>query len=429
MPVSIVLDHPRRHVVRRLGRRMATVAGGILVAVALIASIAAVPSSVLVAGLALGFVAADETEPWPPPDMPIPEVLLVWGISTPIAVVGLRSGLRLLRRGRTLVLFLRRFGYDAATSAVTFAVTETIGRSWRLVTLDDAEIAPVGVPAGTRRLFRLGGGISSAVLKIGHLVGRAFPFLTMGMWVVVAVALAPPAMHWARTGDPKWQDWFSAVEPLLEILGDVMELRFPFEAIGPDLPGVFAMFAIAAAVAFIGLLVAFVALLAAFPLGAVLLFFSWSADAVRDAERSKTAEIRTAAEIRRAVSAVAARSRRVFGPGLAVLRVASAIWQDAVRQLASVSSIVLIDVSEPTEHLLWEIEELSTRFGPRCVLVGEHARVSTLAAPPGEGPASGALEARAARLLDGREVLAYTTDRRGMRRFASALHARLLERT
>jgi hypothetical protein len=43
------------------------------------------------------------------------------------------------------VLFLRRFGYDDATGAVTFAVNRTIGSTYRLVTLDDAEVAPLGV--------------------------------------------------------------------------------------------------------------------------------------------------------------------------------------------------------------------------------------------------------------------------------------------
>jgi hypothetical protein len=35
-----------------------------------------------------------------------------------------------------------------------------------------------------------------------------------------------------------------------------------------------------------------------------------------------------------------------------------------------VSDACLIDVSEPTENLLWEIEELTKRFGARCVIIG-----------------------------------------------------------
>ena len=63
-------------------------------------------------------------------------------------------------------------------------------------------------------------------------------------------------------------------------------------------------------------------------------------------------------------------------------------------------------------------------FGERCLLVGRHDQVGWLADPPAARPGSD--EERLLRLLDGHEVLAYTTDRRGMRRFARALRARLL---
>ena len=87
------------------------------------------------------------------------DLLLATAVSITITIVGLKVGLRLLRGQRRLVLFLRRFGYGDATKAATFAAAKTIGRSWRLVTLDDASVAPLGVPTGTRRLV-VGGGLS-----------------------------------------------------------------------------------------------------------------------------------------------------------------------------------------------------------------------------------------------------------------------------
>jgi hypothetical protein len=48
MPVKIVLDHPRRYTVRRLGRRILMVVGAVLV-VGIAASIVAVPANVLAA--------------------------------------------------------------------------------------------------------------------------------------------------------------------------------------------------------------------------------------------------------------------------------------------------------------------------------------------------------------------------------------------
>jgi len=125
-------------------------AGAVLLILGIAASIVAVPANVLAFAWLKGEnvnieLTADRT-------LTADDILLAWVVSTPLAFFGVSRGLRLVRRGRTLVLFLRRFGYDAAQSAVTFAVTSTIGRSWRLVTLDDAEIAAVGVPTGTRWL-------------------------------------------------------------------------------------------------------------------------------------------------------------------------------------------------------------------------------------------------------------------------------------
>jgi hypothetical protein len=198
--------------------------------------------------------------------------------------------------------------------------------------------------------------------------------------------------------------------------------------VGPDLPGVFAVLAIAAAGSFAVLVVTMAALILALPFSTVLFFLSSSADAVRDAEQAKTAVVQTAGEIQEAARAIARRSRKVFGPRLVVLRVASPVWQRAVTELASVSSLPLIDVSEPTEHVLWEIEELIRRFGARCVFVGEHERVSALAALAEGRSVQGSVEQRIARLLEGREVLAYTTDARGLKRFARALRGLLLSR-
>jgi hypothetical protein len=430
-PVAIVLDHPHRHAARRLWRRVSGFAGAIMLLIGLTASIAAVPTSLAVLGFVIGWVATEETdpEPWPPDDLPVREILLVWAISSPMAIVGIRGGLTLLRGDRTLVLFLRRFGYDDAQSAVAFAVLKTIGASWRVVTLDDAEMVPIGIPIATRRVFRAGHLTSRHILAFGHFVGlRMFPLLTSAMWGVVALALLGPAIELARTGVPNWEQWGNAIEPYFEILATVFDGRLPLDAFTPDLPGVFAVLATAAAVSFVALIVTMVALVLALPFSTVLFFLSSSADAVREAERSKTAVVQTVGEIRQAAGAIAARSRKVFGPRLVVLRVATPVWQQAVTELASVSSLQLIDVSEPTENVLWEIEQLTTRFATRCVFIGQHERVSRLAAlsRPPAGPAS--IEERMALLLDGHEILVYTTDRRGMKRFARALRGLLLSR-
>ena len=88
----------------------------------------------------------------------------------------------------------------------------------------------------------------------------------------------------------------------------------------------------------------------------------------------------------------------------------------------------LIDISEPTENVLWELEELTKRFGDKCVVIGHHERVAALATLSPADRAGTSVERRLAHLLEGREVLAYTADARGLKRFARALRGLLLTR-
>ena len=420
MAVTVVLDHPRQHLGRRLWRRIGALSGGTLLVFGLLASLVAFPTTILVASFVVGWLSDQEgeTDPWPAHDVPVEEIFLAWGLSTPIAILGLKLGLRLLRGDRELVLFLRRFGFDDATRAVTFAAAKTIGGSWRLVTLDDAEIAPLGVTRGTAGLFGAGRVTARAVAKLGQVM-RLFPFAVGAMWAIVGLEVL-------RAED--WRLVFEdgTIDPYVDTLTEVLQLRFPFEAIGSDLPGLFALVAIVAALAAVVGGVVFVALLLALPLAPLLLFVSSSSDAVRDAERAKIGEIRTVADIGTAATAIAARSRKVFAPRLVVLRVATPVWQETVSGLAQVSSVPLIDLSDPTENVLWELEELTHRFGPRCLIVGQHDRVARLADTSGVADEPGSLDNRLRALLDGHEILAYTTDRRGLRRFSRALRGRLL---
>jgi hypothetical protein len=428
-PPEIVLDHPRQHLGARLWRRLHVVAGALLLAVGLIASVPAVPLNLAALGFALGWLTTESTDPdpWPDADVPVRELLLAWAVVTPVALVATRGGLRLLRRNRALILFLRRFGHDAAQAAVTFAVLRTIGASWRVVTLDDAEMAPIGVAAGPRRLFRAGHLTSKHVMAVAHFAGlRTFPVLITAMWGVVALQAAGGALDYLRTGETRWGEWAAALDPYVRILAAVFDGRAPVEAIGPTLPGLFAILAIAAAISFGVLILTMAALLVALPLSAVLMFLSSSADAVREAETTKAVAVTSPSAVRHAAQAIARRSRRVFGPRLVVVRVSSDAWQQTVAELASLASVPLIDVSEPTDNVLWELEQLTARFGDRCVLIAEHGRAVALAAP-GAARLSPE-EHRLTRLLAGRQVLAYTLDRQGLRRFARALRGMLLAR-
>lgn len=424
--ITVALDHQSRHHSRRLGRRLSGVLGGFLVILGLTASIPAVPANLGVAGIVLGWITTEPSEPdsFPPPDFPVRETFLAWIVTTPIAILGIRGGLRLLRRNRTLILFLRRFGHDDAQSAVTFAVLQTIGSFWRVVTLDDAEMTPIGVPAATRGVFGAGRFLWTYVLGTGQFVGlRMFPYLIFALCAVLAVAVAGPAIEFAQTGVTRSEAWILLVERYIETLTSVFAGRLPFDQVAPTLHGLFALLVIAAAISFATLVATVAVLVLALPFSTVLFFLSSTADAVSEAERSKTVAASTTADVQQAALAIMRRSRQVTGPRLVVLRVASNVWQHAVRQLASICSLTLIDISEPTENVLWELEELIARHDGKYVFIGHHARAVALASAD---PGLTSVERRLAALLAGQEILAYTTDRQGLKRFARALRDKLI---
>jgi hypothetical protein len=222
---------------------------------------------------------------------------------------------------------------------------------------------------------------------------RIFPAAQLGLWVVVGLDLVR-ARIWEHAQNP--QAWVSVLDPYLKIITTTFDGNLPLDAVGPTLPGAFALLAVVLAGIVIGLGTVLTAAPVASGVGAAfLLFSSFPADAVMEAEQAKTREIRNEGDLGVAVSAVAERSRRVFGPQLVVLRVASSVWRQTVSRFASMSSLALIDVSEPTEHLIWEIDELRTRTRTKCVFICEHRRAEAIASAPSQP-----FDGHAARLLE-----------------------------
>lgn len=417
MPVSVVMHYPRRYYVRQAWRGVSALIGSLLSIAGIAASVVAVPLTVVVALFVLARISGDTG--WDSDLPPKWVVTLVWAIATAIMVLGRVVGRRMLQGSRELVLFLRRFGYDEATRAVTFAAAKTIGRSWRLVTLDDAEITPVGVSTGPRRLFHAGSLGGATIAKAGRRAYSVVSFAIPAAWIGM---LGIAGITYLRHKD-------------LQDVVVLLHLPRRGEAIGWSLQGAFYVLA-AIIILMLALAILWIVLtllgLVLMPVG---LSFQSTAEAVRRAEKSRRAEIHSSVEIEAAVASVAELSHKTFAPRLIVLTVSSSaksdgglvpdVWKQTVRRLSTVTSVLLLDVSEPTENLLWEIRELREQFRSRCVIVGHYDRVRRLAANGGEAPTPESLDGRLRILLDGQEVLAYTTDRRGMRRFARALRNKL----
>lgn len=327
MAITVVLDHPHHHRRRLIMRTLAELSGGVLVVLGLLATIVAIATSFGVVGLVWGMFASVDGEPWPPEGFPVFAVVLAWAVSVPLALAGLMGGLRILRRPRGVVLFLRRFGYDEATSAVTYATNETIGGSWRLVTLDDAEIKAVGVEAGTRRLVKVTRFLWSGALAFFRLVGfRVFTFSVLVAGVIVALEVGRME---------SWDAFLASGTPdrYLDVFVRLMTLDPPWGTVEASLLGAFAAAGIVAALSFLALMTMFVALLLAFPFAGVLFFLSSSTDSVLAAERAKTSTVQTKAEVGYAASVIEASRRKVFAPRLLVLRVSTGLWQQTVTRL------------------------------------------------------------------------------------------------
>jgi hypothetical protein len=328
-------------------------------------------------------------------------VRVLWWAAVTAAVLGLVLGVRLARGRRRLVLFLRRFGHTAATHAATVAAA-SIGGRWRLVTLDDAQIVPVGVGPVYEALSAAGrgGAVGGAVLR------RIFDIASDVVGMVMLLSFLGAAIDvWLTVANgTDFRDLLNADTTATSVLKALVVIL-----------------AVGCGVYLVALVVAASAMALRMLVSPVLAMGGAMANAVRDAEGAKALSVLDVHAIVTARDRARRLSRRVFSPRLLVLRVDASIWQQAVNGVASVADVPLIDISEPTDNVVWEIEQLTARFGPRCVFVGEYPRVVHLGTPTPTDPGAQQVQ----RLLDGRTILAYTTDLAGTRRFTRALRATL----
>jgi hypothetical protein len=95
-----------------------------------------------------------------------------------------------------------------------------------------------------------------------------------------------------------------------------------------------------------------------------------------------------------------------------VVRVIDALWKEAVSGLADISDVVLIDISQPTESLLWELQMLSQRPDIDLVVIGAADQVRALKVSGGFDRDDRASLA----VLGPRPVLVYGHDRKAFAR-------------
>jgi hypothetical protein len=308
-------------------------------------------------------------------------------LAWPLAVVAISSPYTagsFIDIRRTHVLFLRKFGNSDATDTVSFAMRR-IGRLWMGITLDDSEVAVVGTRArGARGLSMvseaLGETAADLIMPAVHLLRRVLALAFAGVVVAVLVTLVHSGPTWAG----------SFLRLCLYVLGACAAL----------------------------LVMGFVIVLLGVPLWMTVMALGHNREENPHEQRYSARSPADVIDIRRKIKKG---EHSPFGLKLAVVTVDTSFWREAVGGLALITGIPLLDVSRPTEALIWEVAEMLGRFGDRCVFVGEVERLS--AEPADEHTA------RIRELLAGRPVLAYRTGRRGRRAFTRALRATFEART
>ncbi len=297
-----------------------------------------------------------------------PFIAGAWIVSVVAFFASRTFGLKLLRANRHQVLFLRRFGYAPATHVVTTAVTQ-VGTEWRLVTLDDHRIAAVGVGEGPKLAAR-GWQLFS---KLGDLsiLGK------MAAATVVSVLIGIAA-------------WWSGVEFLAQLSNPIAVM--------------------------VGTLL----------VGPGLVVIGSAMTSISEADKGRTITIEREEELKYAPWTVRKAVRRTYAARLLVVRVVlDALWQRAVTRFAVDASVALIDISEPTENVLWEIELLALRVPRPCVFVAERTWAEKFAR--NETPDD--IERRLHGLLNRQQVLTYGIDTDAVKQFTRALRGCLEHET
>jgi hypothetical protein len=355
------------------------------VAIGLICLVVAFASGMVVMTLlsVVLLFAATEGELTLPSEMPdIGSIAFVAGCAL-LSLVMWLVGVRLIRGDRHLVLFLRKFGFTGASVMLSSAIASGLGRRWRLVTLDDHDLAPVGVGGGSRWIVRL--------LRL--------------VLVAVGVYVTVQAVQWLRSdvgGDIARQTVESAVESAAAEARAQGANEFEVAlnelgaAIGASIAG-----------AMIGALVmVFVAVLFGIAIsGAVTggLMLTAVGRSARRAERAKAIVIARQSNVERACTRLRRRVDRVLAPRISVARVSDRLWQVVVRRLARSSDAVIVDISFPTDNLVWEVRSM-LRARAWMIPIGRRDRLRAIA----HDPAPAAVELR--RLLGDREVVGYDTE-------------------
>jgi hypothetical protein len=279
----------------------------------------------------------------------------------------------LSRLNRREVLYLRRFGDPDTAHAVTDAL-QALGGSWRLIALDDRTLKPVSTKLSSRWTTSLMLLFIAFQEAAGRLFGLAkiTGFPTLALLVFLAL----------RAEGTLSQRWHGALRGsgFLHVAG-----RSGFEI---------------TVIALVATIIFFVLRWTTVPVFATILGLGTS----DDAEQSAREFIRIQDDIFLAQKTLRENAKRAIAARIAVIKVADTLWRESVARLADDAAVVLVDVSEPTKHVVWEVEYLLAADIP-CVFIGAAPRLAYLTDHSHVSNYGVILRER----LDGRTVVSYVT--------------------
>ncbi len=406
MVIVISDEAERSYVVRRIWRRLRAIVGGVLL---LVASLLAMAMVVLpLAWLVARFGNDEGSAPSEEQRRLAGDLGRACALVALITLSGWLTGKYLMRNRRGTALWLRRFRFEEATEVVSSAL-DYIGRSWRVVTLDDTETAAVGVASGLRLSSRLFGSAGRAVPKVVRVAARLGKLL---WWACIAVIVAVAG-------------WSAYQGEFFDLMDSVLGNGDPSDTTASRAVYVAGLILIGE---FLVLIAAVVVMLGLLPLLGLGMLAGNLRRGVDAAETAKNRRVQTRSDVEPAAQSVATVGQGLLAPRLTVLEVDSSVWQETVTAVAEVSNVIVVDVSVVTENLLWELNEVTRRIEAPVVLVGERDHVEQIAAervPDAIDPEAGARQGRMRELLEGRRILTYDTSWFGRIRFQRALFGEL----
>lgn len=228
------------------------------------------------------------------------------------------------------ILYLRRFRLTSAQAVVTAALEKGLSKRYRVITLDDASFPAMEVPLIYKRLSRYGG-----------------PFLWLMFIVIIIVILTMLEMQ----SNPTFTGWIPAMGYIAIMM-----------IIGPIL---------------VSLSVIIVILMVA------LLLQRW-----RVRKRAKVT-VQSNDDVDKVKATIAnlgcwyMRST-LLAPRATIVTVIDDLWQKVVVTLVNSSHVVLVDISNSTENLQWELALLEKYSFQNTVFVANRESTPIIDLPVGQ---------------------------------------------